>query len=116
METVRWETVPVERIHDGVERQVIWGEKGTLARFRFASGAHVSKHSHAAEQFTCILRGSMRMALAGRELVLRAGDVLVIPSHAEHEVWMLDDCEVIDYFAPPRDDWKEGRSQYLAGR
>ncbi len=116
MEIVRWESVPAEKIHDGVERQVIWGEKATLARFALARGTHISKHSHAAEQFTCVIRGVMRMTLAGRELVLRVGDVLVVPPHIEHEVWIVEDCVVIDYFSPPRDDWKEGRSQYLAGR
>ena len=116
MEAVRWEHIEPEQIQEHATRQVVWGEKATMARFVFAGGLHVSKHSHPAEQFTTLLRGSMRMVLAGRELILRAGDLLIIPPHAEHEVWMLEDCEILDFFAPPRDDWKEGRSQYLAGR
>lgn len=116
MEPVNWNRLPVERIENGVERQAIWGQLSTLARFSFARGAHVSRHSHPSEQFTCVVQGAMRMNLAGQELALLAGDILVIPPHVEHEVWMLEDTVVLDFFTPPRQDWKEGKSSYLAGR
>jgi len=116
MEPENWARVAVETIAAGVERQVIWGERGTLSRFRFGSGVHVARHSHPSEQFTCVLDGAMRMELEGRKIHLRAGDVLVIPPDAAHEVWFLEDSIVVDFFSPPRDDWKEGRSHYLAGK
>ena len=36
------------------------------------------------------------------------GDVVVIPGGTEHEAWFLEDTEVIDFFAPPRDDFLVG--------
>ena len=36
------------------------------------------------------------------------GDVVVIPGGAEHEAWFREDTEVIDFFAPPRDDFLLG--------
>jgi len=36
------------------------------------------------------------------------GDVVVIPGGAEHEGWFREDSEVIDFFAPPRDDFLLG--------
>lgn len=116
MLTLRWETVEQEKIHEGVQRQVIWGQQGTAARFQFARGTHVSAHSHAAEQFTCMLEGAMRIRMANEETILRAGDILVIPGGVEHEVWVQEDAVVLDFFAPAREDWKQGRHQYLAGR
>ena len=113
---VCWDKVEQEKIHDGVERQVIWGRAGTLARFRFARGTHVSAHAHPSEQFTCMVEGAMRIRIGANEQVLRAGEILVVPPNEQHEVWVLEDAVVLDFFAPAREDWKQGRHQYLAGR
>jgi hypothetical protein len=37
--------------------------------------------------------------------VCGAGDVVVIPGGTEHEGWFPEDTEVIDFFAPPREDF-----------
>lgn len=116
MEPSRWADIPSERITDQVARKTVWGEKATLARFSLTKGAHISRHKHEHEQYTTLLSGAMRMDLGGRELTLGAGDVLVIPPWVEHEVWVLEDTEVLDFFSPPRQDWREGKSQYLAGK
>ncbi|HEV8383577.1 MAG TPA: cupin domain-containing protein [Candidatus Acidoferrales bacterium] len=115
MGPIRWEEIPKEKISEGVERQVIWGDKSTLARFHFAKGVHIPPHKHEGEQQTYVLEGSMRINAAGRDFELRAGEVLVIPTWLEHEVWFLENCVVLDFFSPPREDWKQGREAYLKG-
>jgi hypothetical protein len=40
--------------------------------------------------------------------VLEAGGVAVIPGGVEHEGWCHDDTEVVDIFAPPREDFLAG--------
>ena len=45
---------------------------------------------------------------AERTAGLQPGDVVVIPGGAEHEAWFREDTEVIDFFAPPRDDFLVG--------
>ena len=37
-----------------------------------------------------------------------AGDVAVIPGNVEHEAIFLEDTEVVDVFAPPREDFLSG--------
>jgi quercetin dioxygenase-like cupin family protein len=37
-----------------------------------------------------------------------AGDVAVIPGNVEHEATFLEDTEVVDVFAPPREDFLNG--------
>lgn len=116
MEPLRWDDIPREKLTDTLERQVVWGEKANVARFTLGKGTHISNHKHENEQITTLLAGAMKMNLAGREFTLRAGDVVVIQPWAEHEVWVLEDSLVLDFFTPPRQDWREGRSQYLQGR
>ena len=49
---------------------------------------------------------------------------MVIPGGTEHEAWFREDTEVIDFFAPPRDDFllggkpaymSEGKSRWPGG-
>jgi hypothetical protein len=46
--------------------------------------------------------------LGSEQRVCGQGDVVVIPGGTEHEAWFREDTEVIDFFAPPRDDFLLG--------
>ncbi|HWE52429.1 MAG TPA: cupin domain-containing protein, partial [Bryobacteraceae bacterium] len=76
-------------------------------------GAIVPLHQHVNEQVTMLQTGSIRFELAGAQLVLRAGDVLVIPPNAPHRVEALEDSEATDLFTPAREDWIRGDDAYL---
>jgi quercetin dioxygenase-like cupin family protein len=118
MNLVRWAELPAEQIGEHVVRQATSGEKATLARFRFAKGTHVSAHAHESEQYTCVLQGAIRAQLAGEpaDVCVREGEVLLIPPNVQHEVWVLEESLLLDFFVPPRLDWLAGRHQYLEGR
>jgi hypothetical protein len=53
-------------------------------------------------------KGRMEFRLGSEQRVCCAGDVVVIPGGTEHEAWFREDAEVIDFFAPPRDDFLLG--------
>jgi quercetin dioxygenase-like cupin family protein len=55
----------------------------------------------------------LKFVLEGREIVLREGDVLQIPSWIEHEVEVLQDSSVIDVFSPVRQDWIDRTDDYF---
>ena len=61
MKPVTWEDISVERISNSVQRRVLWGDQGTFAQLTLASSTHVAKHRHSAEQFTCIIKGTIRL-------------------------------------------------------
>ena len=52
------------------------------------------------------------MIAGDTEIVVRAGEVLLIPASVEHEVWVLEDSLVFDFFAPPREDWRAGHERF----
>jgi quercetin dioxygenase-like cupin family protein len=69
-------------------------------------GCLVPTHAHENEQFVCLLEGRMRFRLgadgaARRELVIKAGDVLLLPSKLPHEAEALERSIVLDVFSPP---------------
>jgi quercetin dioxygenase-like cupin family protein len=72
------------------------------------AGVHIEPHSHANEQIAWMLKGKMEFRLGSEQRVCGRGDVVVIPGGTEHEAWFREDTEVIDFFAPPRDDFLLG--------
>src|SRR2546427_4952445 len=53
--------------------------RSMLARVLLKKGAHVPLHHHHNEQVTYILEGALKFAIDGKEIVVRAGEVLCIP-------------------------------------
>jgi quercetin dioxygenase-like cupin family protein len=49
----------------------------------------------------------------GEECIVRAGEVLVIPSQVPHQAEALEDTLDLDVFSPPRQDWLDGTDDYL---
>jgi quercetin dioxygenase-like cupin family protein len=87
-----------------------------LAHVYLDKGCVVPRHSHENEQFTYIIEGALRFKLGAngeREQIVRAGEVLHIPSHLPHEAEALEDTLDMDIFAPPREDWLAGTDAYL---
>jgi len=108
-----WTDIASETVTQGIERKYLTGDRITVAHFELKSGSIVPRHSHKSEQITQVLKGALKFAIDGREIVLRAGDVLQIPSWMEHQVEVLEDAFVIDVFSPIRQDWIDRTDAYF---
>jgi quercetin dioxygenase-like cupin family protein len=87
-----------------------------LARVLLKKGCIVPMHSHVNEQLTYILQGALKFLIAGREIVVRSGQVLTIPPNMAHQAEALEDTVDLDIFHPPRADWLKKTDRYLRGR
>jgi quercetin dioxygenase-like cupin family protein len=110
---VRLNDSPLEQVNPMLERQLAWGERTMLARILLRAGCVVPQHSHENEQLSYVLEGALKFEIQGEEVVVRAGEVLVIPSHVPHRVVALEDSVDLDIFCPPRADWIGGTDSYL---
>jgi quercetin dioxygenase-like cupin family protein len=108
-----WDQVEKEQLNPLLMRQVIHGDKMTVARIYLTKGCIVPEHAHANEQITVLHKGKLLFRMAGQDMVLEAGDVLHIPAHAAHQVTALEDSLAMDVFSPPREDWRTGDDAYL---
>jgi quercetin dioxygenase-like cupin family protein len=113
MTRYNWASVEKERLNPLFFRQMIHGEKMTLARVELGRGCVVPEHAHANEQISIVLEGKLRFRIGGDDLTLEPGDVLHIPSEAPHSVTALEESVVMDVFSPVRDDWRRGNDAYL---
>lgn len=101
-----WASMPVERIAEGIERQMIWGGQLMVCRLRFAPRVVTAVHSHPHEQITLVERGRVVFTVDGQERAASAGDVLHFPPDCEHGARMLDEPVVlVDIFSPVREDF-----------
>ena len=105
----------VEPVTDVMSRHVISGDRAMLAQIYLKKGAVVPMHSHENEQITYLLEGVLKFWIGedGDELILKAGEVLHIPSNVPHQAEALEDCVDVDVFSPPRQDWLDGTDDYF---
>jgi quercetin dioxygenase-like cupin family protein len=115
MRHYQWNGIPVETMSPLVTRQVIHAETITVARLVLKKGAFVPLHSHINEQISTIESGSLRFVVDGREIVVKAGETLVIPPNIPHLAEAHEDCTATDTFSPVREDWIRGDDAYLRG-
>jgi quercetin dioxygenase-like cupin family protein len=112
---IAWKNVERESMNPFIDREMIVGEKVMIARIFLKKGGHVPLHHHVNEQVTYILEGALKFAIDGKEIVVRAGEVLCIPSNMPHEAWAEEDTLDLDVFTPPREDWINKTDSYLRG-
>ena len=112
----RWEDMPKERVTDMLDRRLITGDRMMLAHVYLKKGCIVPTHSHENEQITYILEGALRFWIGedgAQEVVVRAGEVLTIPSNVVHKAEALEDTLDVDIFSPPRQDWLNHTDSYF---
>ncbi|PYS84132.1 MAG: cupin domain-containing protein [Acidobacteria bacterium] len=101
-----WSSVPVERLEDGTERQLIVGERLMVCRLRFAPRVATPAHEHPHEQITLVERGRVLFTVGDEQRLAEAGDVLHFPPGSWHGATMLDEEVIlIDIFSPVREDF-----------
>ena len=92
-------------------------KQGTMVYWRMKAGAHAAGHQHPQEQFVWLIKGAIRLRIGAEERAIRPGDIAVIPGGIEHEAFFPEDTEVIDFFAPVREDFLTGEvPPYMAQR
>ena len=112
----RWDEMPREQVSPMLDRRLITGERMMLAHVYLKKGCIVPRHQHENEQLTYILEGSLRFWIGEDEkkvLVVRAGEVLHIPSMVWHKAEAIEDTLDVDVFSPPRQDWLDKTDSYL---
>lgn len=108
-----WAEVLTEEVNPFFTRQLVTGEKAMVARLALKKGCVVPMHQHLNEQISIITSGSLEFIIGGISKTVKAGEVLVIPSHLPHSAIAHEDMEGLDIFTPPRQDWIDKTDSYL---
>ena len=101
-----WNSIPLEQLEPGIQRQMIVGENLRICRFHFAPNIVTPAHDHPHEQMTIVERGRVLFTIGNDQQLAQAGDILHFPPGAWHGATMLDEEVVlIDIFSPIREDF-----------
>lgn len=113
---IRWDDMPKEKLSNFIDRRMVTGDQAMLTHVYIKKGGIVPLHHHENEQITYILEGALKFWVGSEDaepIVVRAGEVLVLPSNLPHKAEALEDTLDVDIFTPPRQDWLEGTDDYL---
>lgn len=108
-----WKTIEIEQLNDKLSRQMISGENATISQLLLKKGATVPRHSHVNEQYSWIISGALKFIFDDREILVGAGEILLIPANVAHSAVALEDTVDVDIFAPRREDWIRKDDSYL---
>jgi len=113
LQYLSWSDVQLETMNPLLDRQLIIGQEVMMARVLMKKGCVVPLHSHVNEQLSYILEGALKFWIDGKEIVVRAGEVLTIPPNMPHKAEAMEDTVDLDIFHPPRADWMNKTDAYL---
>jgi quercetin dioxygenase-like cupin family protein len=107
--------LPVHQTPFG-EIRVLGGKQVMGFWARLNAGAHIPAHSHPNEQITWLMKGRFDYKFGtGEEATCKAGSLVLIPGGIEHEVWYREECEIVEFFSPPRLDMFPGLANHPYG-
>lgn len=113
MQSVKWSDIPEDNLIGGIKRKIVTGDKVMLGKLYFPKGSKVPSHAHESEQVSNVFSGMLKFLIEGKEIIVKSGEILVIPSKIEHSAEALEETEGIDAFSPIRTDWLDGSDAYL---
>lgn len=112
----RWDDLPLEKMRGSMNRRYVHSDRMMVAQVNFGRGDSVPAHRHDNEQYTYVVTGALRFLFGeaqDEEVVVCAGEIVLIPSGLLHSASADEDTFELDIFCPPRRDWIEGDDAYM---
>ena len=98
-----WDSLAVDHPIALLDRRRIMGEHVMLSHVTLHKGFTVATHQHENEQMAVVLSGCVRFTVEdpAREVIVKAGEVLHLPSNVPHAAEALETSVILDIFSPP---------------
>ncbi len=81
---INWDAIDEDEIYTGVTRQKLTTETSTVVRYTYHPGCVFPVHQHPEEQVTIVHSGAIEFEVGGEVVVLKAGQVAIIPGGVPH--------------------------------
>jgi quercetin dioxygenase-like cupin family protein len=109
--------VPVVELGPGVNAHIVSAERLTVTFATLAPSACAAVHHHEHEQIMVVVDGECDFILEGKLYPMSRGDVIIVPSNAEHGAYSSEKgCQIMDIFSPPRQDFVEKLKKALSSQ
>jgi quercetin dioxygenase-like cupin family protein len=67
----------------------------SVSRYVYPPGTFFPDHEHGVDKIDGVLSGRFRMTMGAQEVILEAGDMLMVPKHAMHTAEVVGDQPVV---------------------
>lgn len=95
MQIEHWHPDQDGPLSEGALRRKLERRGYAVARYVYSPGMFFPAHDHADDKIDAVLSGRFRITMQGQEVVLEAGDLIVVPRHVEHTAEVVGDDPVV---------------------
>jgi quercetin dioxygenase-like cupin family protein len=101
------------KLATGIRTRIFPGDQAMLSIVNLAPYAEGSLHSHPEEQWGFMLEGDGVRNQGGKKIAVTAGDFWRTPGNVAHSLKAgPDGARVLDFFSPPREEYRKAGSGY----
>lgn len=79
-----WNDIEATEVYPGIVRQVVTTTDCTIIRYTYHPGCVFPVHRHPEEQLTIVHSGEIEFEIDGKMMMLRAGEIAIIPGNVPH--------------------------------
>lgn len=98
---------PWELLEGNQKRRVVHMDNITVIFFQAQKGLITPiEHYHPNEQVTYLISGKIKIVIGNKEKIIKEGEGYMVPSNEKHHIEVLENCLLLDFFSPKREDLK----------
>ncbi|MEJ2552889.1 MAG: cupin domain-containing protein [Gammaproteobacteria bacterium] len=95
LEVEHWDVEGDGELSEAALRAKLRDRGYTVTRYVYPPGTHFPDHSHDVDKIDAVLSGQFLLRMAGRSVVLKAGDVVAVPKGMVHSAEVVGDAAVV---------------------
>ena len=76
-----------------------------MVLYKIDAGSEFQLHSHPHAQFGVFIEGIAMFKVGNETWRMKSGDTYFIPPGVMHELKTIENCVVVDFFTPEREDY-----------
>ena len=109
MKGIKYYSKDLLKLKPDVKGAKMWAvalQKTMLTYFEIEANSKFEMHSHESEQITMVLEGELFFLYNDKEVCIKTGEVIAIPSNIPHSVYTKDNfVKAIDAWSPVREEY-----------
>jgi len=95
MEVEHWDTLGDGVLTEAAMRRKLEARSYTVTRYVYSPGTFFPEHSHTVDKIDAVLAGRFLLTMAGRSVILEAGDTLAVPRGMQHSAEVIGHDRVV---------------------
>ncbi|HME50754.1 MAG TPA: cupin domain-containing protein [Candidatus Lokiarchaeia archaeon] len=99
---------PIEQVPGIARKTMCYNDEAQLCHFDMKKGSIIELHQHDAAQIGYVIKGRIEFWTDTKDnkTIVGPGDSYIFPGNVVHGAFLIKDSEVVECFAPTREEYK----------